>query len=384
MKDSRVTHQMYLINTYPFRGKSFVRSNGVHLFDDQDNKYLDVMTNYGVNIFGFNHPQITGALQDQLQTLPTLHCSFANDVRAQAAKALVQRCGGKMAQVYFANSGTEAVEAALKFAFQVTGKKEIIAMKGSYHGKTLGSLALTSNTKYKQGVEHCLLDTLFIRYADIEELEQSITDQTAAVILEPIQGESGVVSPHPGYLKQVQELCEKHDVLFIVDEIQTGVGRTGHFLATHEESVEPDIICLGKGLGGGIPVGVTVVSKKVAAGIPKLSQTSTFGGNPLACRGIIEVLNLLDENCLASIQKKGELLISELKKIESNAVVEVRGKGLMIGIEIAGDRNLILKRLQDRNILACPAGDSVVRLLPPYIITHKHIEQIVEALKIVL
>lgn len=384
MKNIATTHQHYLINTYTFRGKAFVKGDGCYLYDERGNKYLDLMSNYGVNIFGYNNPQITKALQGQIENLPNLHCSFANDVRAAAAKQLVKHCKGKTGQVYFANSGTEAIEAALKFAVLATGKTEIIAAKGSYHGKTTGALSVTYSQKYKKGLESLLWKAKFVSYDKVSEIRSAIGKNTAAVILEPIQGESGVIPPKEGYLQDVREICSQNETLLILDEIQTGAGRTGVFLASHRANVEADIVCLGKGLAGGIPVGATMVSKEVAEKIPKLSQTSTFGGNPLACQGILQVLSLLSDGRLDQISRLGEYFLSELRSIDSGKIRAVRGSGLMIGVEVDENRNQILKDLQERKLLACPAGDNVVRFLPPYILEKDQIDYAISVLKDVL
>lgn len=380
MKDIKVLHQKYLLNTTAFRGKSFIRGDGYYLYDEADLPYIDLMTNYGVSIFGYNHPNITSALSDQLKTLPTLHSSFSNDIRAEAAISLVKKCGGRLTNVYFSNSGAEAIEAALKFAIFATGKSKFISMEGAYHGKTFGSLAVTASHKYKIGLEKNLWQTEFVTYGDIDALSTALTSDIAAVILEPIQGETGIVMPPVGYLKAVEDLCRQNGILLIVDEIQTGVGRTGTFLYSQSENVEPDIVCLGKGLAGGIPVGATLVGAEIVSKVPKLSQTSTFGGNPLACRGVLEVIALLDDQTLAEITELGNEFRNGLNSLKSKIIKEVRGKGLMIGLEVTGDRGELLKRIQETQILACPAGDNVIRFLPPYIINKKLIKEVVTKL----
>lgn len=376
MKDLSFMHQKYLVSTYPFRGKTFIKGNGAYLYDEQGNQYLDLVSNYGVNIFGHCHPHLTHALQNQINTLPVLHCSFANDIRAQAAHQLVSRCGGKLSQVYFSNSGAEAIEAALKFSILATGNKRIIATKGAYHGKTLGALSVTASQKYRSQFEPLLWDVKFINFGDIKTLEQTINKQTTAVILEPIQGESGVIFPPKNYLKKVRKLCNENNTLLILDEIQTGMGRTGTFLACHQTNVEPDIVCLGKGLAGGTAVGVTLVTQKIANHIPKAIHTSTFGGNPLVCAGILATLNLLTKKQLQANICLGNYFLEKLHSLKNSRIKEIRGQGLMIGIEVTGDRNQILKALQVQNIIAAPANDQVVRFLPPYIITKNQIDHV--------
>jgi [amino-group carrier protein]-gamma-(L-lysyl/L-ornithyl)-L-glutamate aminotransferase len=382
-QQTKTIHQHFLLNTYPFRGLNLVKGKGAYLVDSQGNEYLDLMTNYGVNIFGYSNQKLKQSLIDQIQTLPTLHCSFANPVRAQAAKALVQRAGGRIKKVYFANSGTEAVEAAIKFALKASGKNKIVAMKNSYHGKTLASLSVTYAQKYRKGLS-CLLDVSFADFGNLNSLKNNLKDDVAALILEPIQGESGIIIPTKGYLEKVANPCQLRGIILILDEIQSGVGRTGHFLASQADNIEADIVCLGKGLAGGIPIGITLVSEAIAKAIPKAFHTSTFGGNPLACQGILQILELLNEDCLASIKANGQYFIQRLRQIKSKNIVEVRGKGLMIGVEVNVDRNSILQALQKEKILACPAGDRVVRFLASYIINRQQIDLAVETFERIL
>lgn len=384
MKNTAKIHQHYLINTYPFRGKSFERGEGNYLFDDNGKKYLDCVTNFGVNIFGYGNEKISSALTSQLSQLSTLHCSFANPTRANAAKSLVSRAGGKLRKAYFANSGAEAVEAALKFALATSGKNKVVAMINSYHGKTIAALSVTDSKKYKVGLENNLWPVEFAEYSNIKEAEKIIDQKTAAVILEPIQGESGIKTPDQKFLKEIESLCQKNNTLLIVDEIQTGCGRTGKFLASEWSEINPEIVCLGKGLAGGIPVGAVLVSAEIASKIPKALQTSTFGGNPLACAGINAVLELLSDEVMQNVIELGNYFVSELKNISSEKIVEVRGSGLMIGVEVSVDRNNILKQLQNKGILAAPAGENVVRFLPPYTITKSEINLVVKTLESIL
>ena len=383
MKNYLFLQQQFVVNTYVNRGLNLVRGEGMYLYDEKGDKYLDLMSNYGVNIFGHTHPEITKVLSAQLQKLTVLHGSFTNDMRAESAFQLVERCGGGLSQVFFSNSGAEAVEAALKFAVLTTGKKKFIAAVHSYHGKTLGALSATYGDKYKKMFAPLLWDFTFIDHGDIKQLEKNIDKDVAAFIVEPIQGEGGIYTPPMDYLQKVHEVCNKHNILLILDEIQTGCGRTGTFLASQKSKIDYDIVCLGKGLAGGIPVGATLVSKKIAAKIPKQIHTSTFGGNPLASAGIIATLEFLNEKTLAHVQKIGSYFIRELKSIKSDQILEVRGEGLMIGLAVK-DRNALLKELQKNNILTIPAGDDVVRFLPPFIVEKKHIDEAITVLKKIL
>lgn len=384
MKNYQFLQQKYVINTYVNRGVTFVKGEGIYLFDENGEKYLDMMSNYGVNIFGHVDKEITDQITKQLKTLTTLHGSFNNDKRAEASELLIKRCGSSYKFVYWSNSGAEANEAALKFAVATTGKKKIIACENGYHGKTLGTLSVTAGEKYRKPFLPLLWNVVFIKHDNLQALEKVIDKNTAAFIVEPIQGEGGIYVPDKNYLIKVREICDKHNVLFIVDEIQTGMGRTGTLLSIQKTGVEADILTLGKGLAGGIPVGATLVNQRIGNAIFKGLHTSTFGGNPLACAGVLATLNKVDDKLLKHVEEIGLYFIKKLKSIKSSSILDVRGQGLMIGVEVKEDRNGLLKKLQGEKILAIPAGDTVVRFLPPFIVEKKHIDQVIGVLKKVL
>lgn len=374
-----------MVNTYVDRQITLVRGKGIFLFDDNGQKYLDLMSNYGVSIFGYNHASITKAFTTQLKSLTTLHGSFNNDIRALASQSLVKRCGEKYSQVYWSNSGAEAIEAALKFAILTSGKRKFIVCEHGYHGKTLGALSATAGEKYKKPFEPLLWNFTTVPFNNTKALEDAIDKDTAGFIMEPIQGEGGIFVPKKGYLKEVQNICHKNRILLIIDEIQTGVGRTGTFLASQKENVFADILCLGKGLAGGIPIGATIVDQKVANAIPKHIHSSTFGGNPLACSGVLATLNLINDKRLEYIDKMGKYFLHQLKLLSSKIIQETRGSGLMIGLAVEKDkRNQILKLLQEEKILVIPAGENVIRFLPPYIIEKEHIDFVIKKLKNIL
>jgi len=376
MKDFKFLQPKYLVNTYPNRGLTFVAGEGVHLIDISGERYLDMMANYGVNIFGYSPSSVNEKLIHQLSRVSVLHGSFNNDTRALAAMRLVKRCGGGLNKVHFSNSGAEAIESALKFAVLATGKKKFIACRNGYHGKTLGALSATAGRSYRGPFEPLLWTFHTIGYGDTARLERAADGDTAALLLEPIQGEGGIAIPHKGYLREAKEICASRNMLMIVDEIQTGNGRTGHFLASGQEGLAYDILCLGKGLAGGIPVGATLVSADIAEKIPRKIHTSTFGGNPLAAAGISATLDLLDEDMLRHIQETGAYFLERLKSLSSGLISQVRGRGLMIGIELKDKRDKVLQFLQRQKILAAPAAHNVIRFLPPYIIEKGHIDHV--------
>ena len=384
MKDYQFLQQKYLANTYVNRGLTFIKGEGMYLYNENNEQYLDMMSNYGVNIFGQCDKEITTSLMEQLKKLTTLHGSFNNDKRALASEMLIKKCGTSYRYVYWSNSGSEANEAALKFAVLATGKKKIITCNHAYHGKTLGSLSVTGGEKYRKPFTPLLWDVVFIEYNNIQALEKEIDADTAAFIVEPIQGEGGIYLPSNDYFRKVRELCDKNNVLLIVDEIQTGMGRTGTFLSIQKADIEADILTLGKGLAGGIPVGATLVNQKVGSAIFKGLHTSTFGGNPLACAGVIATLNKIDNELLEHVCEMGSYFINALRSIKSPKMSAVRGQGLMIGVEAGDNRNTLLKKLQEEKIIAIPAGDTVVRFLPPFIVEKKHIDSVVEVLKNIL
>ncbi|MBI2841509.1 MAG: aspartate aminotransferase family protein [Acidobacteria bacterium] len=368
------------VDTYLNRRLELVRGEGVYLYTAAGERYLDMMSNYGVNILGYGHPAVTRALTAQISHLPALHCSFNNDVRAAASRALIDRLGGSYRRLYWSNSGAEAIEAALKFAVLATGRKRFIACRDGYHGKTLGALSATHGSKYRAAFEPLLWEFCHIDFGSAEALESAIDDETAAFLVEPIQGESGVLIPDATYLRAVREICDRTGVLLILDEIQTGAGRTGTFLASRHSGVDGDIVCLGKGIAGGVPIGITATTAEVADRIGRSAHTSTFGGNPLACAGVLAVLGVLDDSFLAEVAAKGRVFMERLSELDSPLVKAVRGSGLMIGVEVFSKRNEILQSLQRARILTIPAGENVVRFLPPYVIDEAHLESVVETL----
>ncbi len=388
MKDFQFLQQKFIVNTYPNRGITLIKGSGMYLYDAEGTAYLDLMSNYGVSIFGHSHPAITNALTQQLKRLTSLHGSFNNDIRSLAAQAIIKKTGA-FSQLYFSNSGAEAIEAALKFTMLAAkftdgshSRGKILAAEHSYHGKTLGALSLTSGEKYRKPFEPFGLEVGFIPYNDVEAFNTAADKQTLAFVIEPVQGEGGLTSPKKGYLRQIKKLCEQKNILLVFDEIQSGTGRTGKFLASQWDGVEPDILCLGKGLAGGMPVGATLVNQRVSSKIPRNIHTSTFGGNPLTCAGILATLELLDSRRLQHIQDMGNYFTHSLEHIASDLFGEVKGKGLMLGITVRNNnRNTVLRLLQQNKILAIPAGDDVVRFLPPYIIERKHIDTVVGTLQ---
>ena len=367
-----------LLELYPNRGLRFVKGDGAWLETADGRRYLDLMSNYGVSIFGYGHPAIVGALRQQLESLPTLHGSFNSDVRARASVALARRLPMEAPAICWSNSGAEAVEAALKLAIVASGRKRFVACIGGYHGKTMGALSATHAAKYRAPFEPLPWHVEHVEYGDAEAMRRALDDRTAAVIVEPILGEGGIVVPPREYLCDVRRAATDAGALLIVDEIQAGCGRTGRFLAVEHAGVSPDIVCLGKGLAGGIPVGATAVTETIARRIPRGLHTSTFGGNPLACAGVLAVLALLSDEQLARVAMLGDQFMTRLRQAVPAA--DVRGRGLMVGVSVGDRGDAALKALQREGILAIPAGSGVVRFLPPYVVSSDDLLRAADAL----
>ena len=324
----------FLLSLYKRIGPIFVKGKGSWLWDKNGNKYLDLFPGWGVGILGHCHPRIVKTISGQAKKLIHLPNNLYHQWQDVLAKEIIRNCfNGK---VFFANSGAEAVEAAIKFS-RLYGRRrrfEIITMRNSFHGRTFGALSCTGQDKYKLPFRPLLPLAKEARFNDFNDFKKKVTKKTVGLIIELIQGEGGVCLPDPGYLRQVFKICRKNRVLLIMDEIQAGLGRTGSFLASCQEVDSYDILCLGKGLAGGIPVGATLVSSEIAASIPLSLHTSTFGGNPLAAAGILAVLNLLDESRMAHVRRIGDYFLGQLKLFKSSFIQEVRGRGVMLGVEI--------------------------------------------------
>ncbi len=381
MKDFSFLRKKYLLDLYPNRGLVIVRGKGVFLEDEKGSKYLDLGSNYGVNILGYNHPFFMARINAQMKKLMNLHGSFISDIRARTAEVLVKRIGGSY-KALFVNSGSEAVEVALKFVFYLTSRRKVLAFEGAFHGKTLGALSLTASSKYKGGLPKELFNFVErAKFNDVQDLRAKLGEEIAGVFIELVQGDGGIRVAAKGFVKQFIKLSKEKGALIVVDEVQTGVGRIGRFLAAeYYEGLEPDIILLGKGLAGGLPISAVLVKNELAKDLPKLFHSSTFGGNPLSCAGALAVLEFLSDEVLEEVERKGEYFINELKKIRSSLVVEVRGRGLMVGVEVKNYRNEILRSLQQKGIIALPAAENVIRFLPPYIISSSQLKRAADAI----
>ncbi|HYM51270.1 MAG TPA: aspartate aminotransferase family protein [Candidatus Limnocylindrales bacterium] len=358
------------------RGIRLARGEGPFLWDTNGRRYLDLMTNYGVNILGHRHPMVDAAILAQVQRLTNAHQSFETPARQEFLDALAALLPPELTRVSFGNSGAEAVEAALKYARVATGRSGIIAMHRAYHGRTFGALAATADAKYRDPFAPMLAGVRHVPFDDLDALEEALDPQVAAVVLEPIQGEAGIRLAHAGYLKGVRERCDAQGALLILDEIQTGF-RTGAPFAFSGEGAVPDILCLSKGIANGLPLGVTVTTEAVSAKIPKGSHGSTFAGNPLVCAAGAATLRVLSDPAIhAHAREVGDHLQARLQSLGLPEVREVRGRGLMIALELKRPATPVIRALQEDGVLALPAGATIIRFLPAVLLTR---EQAVEA-----
>jgi acetylornithine/LysW-gamma-L-lysine aminotransferase len=373
----------YTSGLYAKQTLAIVRGQGASLFDVEGNEYLDCASGHGVANLGHAHPKIAEALYKQASTLITLFESFPNDQRAALMEKICTLIPG-LDRVFFCNSGTEAVEASFKFSRISTGRKNFVAAMRAFHGRTYGSLSATFNKKYRDGFEPLLPGFCHVPYNSIEALDQAVNAETAAVILEVVQGEGGVYPANPEYVQAARSICDERGALLIVDEIQSGFGRTGKMFAIQHYGVTPDLLTCAKSLAGGVPMGAVLIGRQVKNLTPGV-HGSTFGGNPLSCAAALAALTVMEEEDLpGQAAAKGAYLMDKLKKIESPYIREVRGLGLMIGIEIKHKVAPYLKALQEKRIIALNAGMTVIRLLPPLVITYEQIEHLVDVLTDVL
>ncbi|MHB8719058.1 MAG: aspartate aminotransferase family protein [Candidatus Dormibacteria bacterium] len=348
----------------PGRGIALARGEGCTLYDTEGKAYIDLVSNYGVNVLGHGHPAVTAAITEQAQTLVSTHQSFASPQRDAFVRTLGALLPAGLTTVTFANSGTEAIEVAMKLARAATGRTRLVACTRGYHGRTFGALSLTAEAAYRDPFAPLLDGVVHIPYGDSDALH-AIDSNTAAAVVEPIQGEAGVRVPPPGWLAALRERCTSRGALLVADEVQTGL-RTGALLASTAEGVLADIVCLGKGIANGLPMAVTVSTERVGEGMPRGGHGSTFAGSPLVCAAATATLTALaGDSLIARARPLGDAALQHLRELPAGVVREVRGRGLMIGIELRRPATPVIIELQRRGVLVLPAGRTVIRLLPP-------------------
>ncbi len=373
----------YTSGIYAKQPLTIVRGQGAILFDVDGNEYLDCAAGHGVANLGHAHPKIAEALYKQASTLITLFESFPNDQRAALMEKICNLVPG-LDRVFFCNSGTEAVEASFKFARISTGRKNIVAAMRAFHGRTYGSLSATFNKKYRDGFEPLVPGFCHVAYNNVEALDQAVTEETAAVIFEVIQGEGGVYPASLEFVQAARRICDERGALLIIDEIQSGFGRTGKMFAIQHFGVTPDMLTCAKSLAGGVPMGALLIGRSVKNLTPGV-HGSTFGGNPLACAAALAALSIIEEEDLpGQAAAKGKYLMEKLQEINSPHIREVRGLGLMVGIELKQKVAPYIKALQEKRIIALNAGMTVIRLLPPLVISYEQIDHLVDVLTEVL
>ncbi len=359
------------------------RGEGSHVWDVNGKEYIDCMGGYGVALVGHRNPRVVEGIKKQLDKIITVHSSLYNKTRETFLESLIKIAPNGLTQVHLNNSGAEAVEAAIKFARKYTGKKGMVAMKGSYHGKSMGALSLTFNPKYRKSFSPLIEKVSFSTFGDIDSLHSSIDDDTGFVIMEPIQGESGIHVAPEGFLQETRKICDEKGILLIFDEIQAGLGRTGRMWASEHWNTVPDIMCLAKGIAGGVPMGATLVRPEILACITKGEHSSTFGGNPLSCAaGIATIQALTEDGLVGNAEKMGKIFHEGLNRLKEKYKIirEVRGKGLMIGVEMKFEVKDILLDGIKNNVLFLYSGRNVLRFLPPLVINEEDISKVLEKL----
>ena len=380
--NTKELEQTYELAVYPRRDIVLVGGRGARLFDDQGNEYIDCASNVGVSNIGHGHVAVAEAMYEQYLSLGNCYSMFYNPVRARLAQKLVHLAPENLERVFFCNSGAEANEAAIKFARATTGKQEIIAAMRGFHGKTMGALAATWGPEYQKPFAPLMPGLKHVPYNNFDKLEAVVGEQTAAVLLEPVQGEGGVRVGDRHYFQKIRDLCDTRNILLIMDEVQTGFGRTGTMFAC-EQFVAPDILCLAKSIAGGIPMGAVLCSRRI--NVPVKSHTSTFGGNPTACAAALASIEIIEnEKLVENARTLGAYFQEELRHIESKKIRDVRGLGLMIGIELKKKAGPCIQKLMQKGVIALLAGATVIRLLPPLVISRSEIDRVVAALAKVL
>ncbi|MFP3196902.1 MAG: aspartate aminotransferase family protein [Sulfolobaceae archaeon] len=374
---------MKLIQLYGDRGLKIVKGEGQYVWDEYGRRYIDMHTGIGVAFLGHRNETVIHYLNRQMNEIITLSNSFSTPIRDEMLDALDKVKPSTMDNVILLNSGTEAVETALKTARKITGRKKIVAFKNAFHGRTSGALSVTWNKRYREPFEPLVSPVEFLNFNDINDLSK-IDNNTAAVIVEPVQGESGVIPAKEEFMKALRETTEKVGALLIVDEVQAGFGRTGKIWAYQHYGITPDLVTAGKAIGGGFPVSALFLPDWIANKLEEGDHGSTYGGNPMAMAAVTAASKVLhEEKVHEQAYHKGELFMKILrdKLGDLKSVREIRGKGLMIGIDTRFPPSITLKVAQESGVLVLKAGATVIRLLPPYVITQEDMEEAANAIR---
>jgi len=376
-----------MANVFAKRPLVITRGKGALVWDIKGKEYIDCMGSYGVALLGHSHPKVVEAVCKQAETLISCHASLYNTKRTEFLQQLMSITPKGLNKAFLSNSGAEAVECAIKLARKFTGKPEIIAVMGGFHGKTMGALSATWDKKYRQPFQPLVPEFKHVPPDNLEKLTEAVTDKTAAVLLEPIRGEGGVRVPPEEFLPGVRELCDEKNVLLILDEVQTSFGRTGKMFGCEHWGVTPDVMCLAKPFAGGLPIGITVAKEPIMSSLKVGEHSSTFSGSPLVCAAACAAIDVLLKEKLADrAATLGGYFKAKLEELQAKykIVKEVRGLGLMLGVELRYDvLNIILKAM-DRGVIILDAGRNVLRFLPPLVIEKEQIDKTISVLDTII
>ena len=375
------TEQRYAFEVFPKRDIAIVRGDGATLYDNSGRAYIDCVAGVGVASVGHANPDVARAIGEQARTLITCPGTFYNDVRARLLERLVSITPPNVSRAFLCNSGTEANEAAIKFAMHATGRRKFVCAMRGFHGRTMGALSATH--KHRNAYEPLLDGFAFVPFNNVDKLHAAVDGNTAAVIVEIVQGEGGVRLGDAAFFAAARQVCDAHGALLVVDEVQTGFCRTGRFFASEHHGVQPDILCLAKAMAGGVPMGAVLASDAVSAEVGM--HGSTFGGNPLACAASLATIEVMERDGLAEqARAKGARFAEAFARRRSSKVRDVRQIGLMIGIELRERARPHIEALMARGVLALPAGPTVIRLLPPLVIEDEALDEVAARLHEVL
>lgn len=381
------TEDKLMANVYTKKPIVLTKGYGALVWDINGKEYIDCTGSYGVALLGHCNPKVVAAVCEQAQKLISCHASIYNDKRSEFLQKLIQIAPKGLNKAFLSNSGAEAIECALKLARKYTGKPEIIAVMGGYHGKTMGALSVTWEKKYREPFLPLVPEIKHVAPDNLDKIRETISDKTAAILVEPIRGEGGIRLTPEGYLLGLRKICDEKGVLLILDEVQTGFGRTGKIFACEHAGIVPDIICLAKPIAGGLPIGATISKESIMASFKGGEHTTTFSGSPLVCAaGCAAIDVLLEEKLTEKAAVNGEYFKLKLEEVQRKhkLVKEVRGLGLMLGIELKCEVLTAITKAMQKGVLVLNAGRTVIRFLPPLVIKKEEIDKAVKVLDDIL
>jgi acetylornithine/LysW-gamma-L-lysine aminotransferase len=376
-----------MANVFGKRQVVITKGKAATLWDINGNEYVDCMGGYGVALLGHCHPKVVAAIKEQAELLISCHASLYNDKRSEFLQKLTNITPKGLNKAFLSNSGAESVECAIKLARKYTGKPEIIAMMGAFHGKTMGALSATWDKKYREPFMPLVPEFKHVPPDNLEKVKEAISEKTAAILLEPIRGEGGIRVPPDGYLQGLRQICDEKNVLLIFDEVQTSFGRTGKLFGCQNWDVTPDVMTLAKPFAGGLPIGITVAKENIMSALKVGEHSTTFSGGPLVCAaGCAAIDALIEENLTELAVVNGKYFKTRLEELQAKHTIikEIRGLGLMLGVELRFDVFSIIQKCAQRGVLILDAGRNVLRFLPPLVITKVQIDKAIAVLKTVL